>query len=487
MGNFIWPEWMPLPQDAPPPSSPPPDPRVAREEKIANDTRVEQALNRFIAARQGALFDAPDAFYRTQGEDAIHAALVTRKTLEQLRNTLLDGLANVYQRKRLGNALDAQMQLTRNGVARHVAEQSLAWQRGVAQDRIALLAREAAHHHNDTALIDALGHAAATAARAHSRVGDGPPGGEAEDAAAATARSGVLGAAIQARLDRGDMAGANTLLTQMRDQLDPAHAAPLQGQIDTAETDAWEDAPELPTSSQREPAIASTSTHSASANDGEILSDASPESILDGQRYAQNGWRPPTRRIGPGGRDLTPREETRWDFFELHRAELEKLEPGNPRLSYAAPSGWVPTQRHVDEMAREASQARARAVPRSRSEEATESYRDSGLSASELVRGSVPNGIQGRTGKAELESRLALTRSQQAAVNFSAGRRYEEETNSQLEQDRLEVGPQLTLETSSGKRTRMDFVTRDPTSGEIRCIECKASETAPLFNPDKQL
>jgi hypothetical protein len=67
MGNFIVPDWMPQP--APPP---PPDPRVAREEKIANDTRVESELNRFIASKQDAMFNNPDAFYRTQGEGAIH-------------------------------------------------------------------------------------------------------------------------------------------------------------------------------------------------------------------------------------------------------------------------------------------------------------------------------------------------------------------------------------------------------------------------------
>ncbi|MBS0550060.1 MAG: lipid II-degrading bacteriocin, partial [Proteobacteria bacterium] len=149
------------------------------------------------------------------------------------RQDLIDRAANDYQRGRLTSALGAQMELTRDGMARHVAEQSLAWQRQVAQDRIALLTKEAALHHGDDALIDTLGHAAASAARAHARVGTGLPGGEPEDTAAATARSGVLGAAIQARLDRGDTQGANALLTQVRDQLDPAHAAPLQAQIDT--------------------------------------------------------------------------------------------------------------------------------------------------------------------------------------------------------------------------------------------------------------
>jgi hypothetical protein len=66
-------------------------------------------------------------------------------------------------------------------------------------------------------------------------VGGVSAGGPAEDAAAATARSSVLSAAIQARFDRGDAAGADAMLMRFNDQLDPAHAAPLQGQIGTVQ------------------------------------------------------------------------------------------------------------------------------------------------------------------------------------------------------------------------------------------------------------
>jgi len=238
MSGFEIPDWaMPQTADAPPP----PDPAALRRQQIADNTRAEQALNGFIAGKQAALFEAPDAFYRAQGEDAIHAAPMATQKLDELRRDLLDRLGNDTQRQRLAEALDAHMHLAREGMARHVAEQSLEWQRGVAQDRIALLAKEASLHHNDDELVNSLGHAAASAARAHARVGapstslraGGSPGGESEDAAAATARSGVLGAAIQARLDRGDTAGANALFTRGQDQLDPGHAAPLQGQIDT--------------------------------------------------------------------------------------------------------------------------------------------------------------------------------------------------------------------------------------------------------------
>ena len=151
--------------DAPPP--PPIDPLVAREEKIANDTRVESELNRFIAAKQDALFQAPDAYYCRQGRDAVDSAPQAVQHLHDIKDGLLDGLANDYQRKRLGAALDAHMTLAGDDIARHASEQSKVWQRQVALDRIDLLAKEAAVHHGDDDLVDALGVAAANAARAH--------------------------------------------------------------------------------------------------------------------------------------------------------------------------------------------------------------------------------------------------------------------------------------------------------------------------------
>ncbi len=220
----------------PAPAAPPPvDPMVVREQQIADNTRAEQSLNQFLAAKQNLLFEAPDAFYRQQGEDAIHAALVTTQKLDELRTDLLDRLGNDAQQDRLNQALDAQMELTRGDMSRHVAEQSLAWQRKTAQDRIALLTKEAAYHDNDDDRIDVIGAAAATAARAHARVGDAPPNQEAEDAAAALARSGVLSAAIQAHLDRGDAPAAVAQLGRLEDQLDPAHAQQFQDQINAAQ------------------------------------------------------------------------------------------------------------------------------------------------------------------------------------------------------------------------------------------------------------
>src|SRR5476649_1354370 len=116
--------------DAPPP--PPIDPTVAREDKIANDTRVESELNRFIAAKQDALFAAPDAYYRRQGRDAVDSAPQAIQHLYDIKDGLLGGLANDYQRKRLGTALDAQMMLASGDIGRHAGEQSKVWQRQIA-------------------------------------------------------------------------------------------------------------------------------------------------------------------------------------------------------------------------------------------------------------------------------------------------------------------------------------------------------------------
>jgi hypothetical protein len=224
-----------LPWAPPDPPPPPVDPAVARQQRIFDDTTVESAITRFIADKQDVLFNQPDAFYRTQGVDAIHAAPVTMKRLLDLKDTALDRTDNDYQRRRLGDALDAHMVLVRGGIARHVADQSLEWQRRTALDRIDLLAKEAAFHqaHGDD-LIGAMGAAAANAARAHARVGDVPPAPETEDQAAAAARNRILSATIQARVDAGNTANAASLYEKVRAQLDRSQARSLGDQIQTA-------------------------------------------------------------------------------------------------------------------------------------------------------------------------------------------------------------------------------------------------------------
>src|SRR6185312_3508614 len=71
------PEWL-VAQSAPPP--PPP----------VDDHRVESLVNGFIAGKQDALFDAPDAYYRQQGADALDGAPAIAERLQDLRSATLD-------------------------------------------------------------------------------------------------------------------------------------------------------------------------------------------------------------------------------------------------------------------------------------------------------------------------------------------------------------------------------------------------------------
>jgi hypothetical protein len=57
--EFVFPDWLPREPVPPPPP--------------VDDHRVEGLVNRFIAAKQEALFGAPDAFYRREGGDALAA------------------------------------------------------------------------------------------------------------------------------------------------------------------------------------------------------------------------------------------------------------------------------------------------------------------------------------------------------------------------------------------------------------------------------
>ncbi|MCG1021464.1 hypothetical protein [Sutcliffiella horikoshii] len=47
------------------------------------------------------------------------------------------------------------------------------------------------------------------------------------------------------------------------------------------------------------------------------------------------------------------------------------------------------------------------------------------------------------------------------------------------------VVQQITVKTKSGVKTRIDIMHRDAKTGNISCIECKASQTAPLTKNQK--
>ena len=79
----------------------------------------------------------------------------------------------------------------------------------------------------------------------------------------------------------------------------------------------------------------------------------------------------------------------------------------------------------------------------------------------------------------------SLTAAERLAANQRAGAAFEQVVGEELEGSGLNVGRQVTIETQSGVKTRLDFITQDPVTGEIGCVECKASATAPLTTNQK--
>jgi hypothetical protein len=73
-----------------------------------------------------------------------------------------------------------------------------------------------------------------------------------------------------------------------------------------------------------------------------------------------------------------------------------------------------------------------------------------------------------------------LTAAKRLAANRAVGAAFELDVAKKLKNSGIPTAREVTLETQSGVRTRMDFLTQDPLSGKIDCIECKASPKAPF-------
>ncbi len=80
---------------------------------------------------------------------------------------------------------------------------------------------------------------------------------------------------------------------------------------------------------------------------------------------------------------------------------------------------------------------------------------------------------------------IYIVLSTQLEKNKAAGAAFEEEAYSGFSEEMEESGQQVTIKTESGTRTRLDMIGRDA-SGDIACVECKASETAPLTRNQKR-
>src|SRR4051812_22746518 len=133
--EFIYPDWLPREPVPPPPP--------------VDDHGVEGLVNRFIAAKQEALFTAPDAFYRLEGGDALEAQPALAQRLQDVRTATLDLARNDGERAALGPRLDAHIDEAKDGIGRHVAAQRNVWQRQVISERQTLIRRAAELEHDN--------------------------------------------------------------------------------------------------------------------------------------------------------------------------------------------------------------------------------------------------------------------------------------------------------------------------------------------------
>ncbi|MHC8293022.1 S-type pyocin domain-containing protein [Pseudomonas sp. LB3P58] len=79
---------------------------------------------------------------------------------------------------------------------------------------------------------------------------------------------------------------------------------------------------------------------------------------------------------------------------------------------------------------------------------------------------------------------IYIVLSTQLEKNKEKGKAFEDSKYDELRETTPEVGREVTAKTKSGVRTRFDMLGRDA-DGNISCIECKSSDTAPLTRNQK--
>ena len=182
MAEFVWPDWLPTAPELPPPP--------------VDADRIEGLTNRFIAASQDALHNAPDALFGKSGADAVEAAPAVTAQLSGLRDATLNLARDEPERQALADRLERYHRVARDDIDRHVAEQRQAMARQIIADRQGLNLRAAWLRHNEDTLYG-LAEAHAQAARALAGL-DGMP----EEPAMQAARSAIWRASTPIRREQ---------------------------------------------------------------------------------------------------------------------------------------------------------------------------------------------------------------------------------------------------------------------------------------------
>jgi hypothetical protein len=366
------------------------DPILVREAERANATRAQELENEYVARQREILSTGPDAFLAKRGRDALLGADDTIAELEAARRATLSRAANPVQHALLKQSLDRYGIAAHYDIGTHVGRQSLAWQKDVASARLANLIAQAGLDYADPSRVEAHAEASEPAALDRAWASGFDRGSDEAKEQANAARSAVVRSAIESALKASDNNAAIKLYERAGTALVQADALMLGRQVnDARELQTAQDylatlpSVDSPTKlDARETAYDALRRNFTSVatsdlpirgaaipvayGNGEVLSDAPPEPLREGQRYAQGGNGGP-RSSGPrrAGPPTTPMEEMRSANFQSHLNALRKLEPNNRQLSYIAPPGWIPKEEDVARVHEELLNARQRQAERS--------------------------------------------------------------------------------------------------------------------------
>ena len=196
-----------------------------RHAQQANDIRVQDFNNQFIAGMRQILRTGPEAYFNQTGADAIRGAGAATERLATLKEEVIGQAPNDYQRRKLAPILDAHLALGSEQIARHVDRQQQVYERNVHLASIEVAEQEAIGNPGNLA-------GAVTRAADATRALYGDQAPEVAEVEARKAASRVVASSIKERLTRNDRA-AVSLYRRYESRLDPQDRAALGAAVET--------------------------------------------------------------------------------------------------------------------------------------------------------------------------------------------------------------------------------------------------------------
>ena len=110
---------------------------------------------------------------------------------------------------------------------------------------------------------------------------------------------------------------------------------------------------------------------------------------------------------------------------------------------------------------------------------------DGGSIALSAVAGATGTGLLSKAGKV-LSTGKKLTKAAQLSKNVKKGAKFEKTVEKGLSKTNTDVAKQITVKTTSGTKTRLDFASKSKKTGQTKLTEAKSTKTANLTKNQKK-